>query len=52
MDKGLGDFIENKITKPTGIKKMVDMVSNGLNLPCGCETRKEALNRMLPFNKK
>ena len=50
-DRGLGDFIENKITRPTGIKAMVNMVSEGLNIPCGCEKRKEALNRMLPFNK-
>ena len=27
MDKGLGDFIENKITRPTGIKAAVNMLS-------------------------
>ena len=52
MDRGLGDFIENKITRPTGIKAAVDMLSNGINIPCGCESRKEALNRMIPFKRK
>jgi hypothetical protein len=33
--QGLGDSIE-KFTKATGIKKMVDTVSEGLNVPCGC----------------
>jgi hypothetical protein len=48
--KGLGDSIE-KFTKATGIKTVVDKMSEGLNIPCGCEKRKEALNRMLPYNK-
>lgn len=51
QERGLGDFIENRITRPTGLKAVVDAVSKGLNVPCGCEGRKEALNRMLPFNK-
>ena len=33
--KGLGDSIE-KFTKATGIKTVVDKVSEGLNIPCGC----------------
>ena len=45
--KGLGDTIE-KITKATGIKKVVDTMSQGLNIPCGCEQRKETLNKMFP----
>ncbi len=48
--QGLGDDIE-KFTKATGIKKMVDTVSKELNIPCGCESRKEILNKMFP-NKK
>jgi hypothetical protein len=36
----LGDSIE-KITKATGIKKVVDKVSKG---GCGCSARKEKLN--------
>jgi hypothetical protein len=45
--KGLGDKIES-FTKATGIKKIVDTVSQGLNIPCGCEQRKNALNKMFP----
>ena len=48
--KGLGDDIE-KITKATGIKSVVDKVSKGLNIPCGCEGRKEALNKLFPYKK-
>jgi len=36
--KGLGDPIE-KITTATGIKSVVDKVSEGLNIPCGCQKR-------------
>jgi len=45
--RGLGDDIE-KITKATGIKKLVDTVSQGLNIPCGCEQRKNSLNQIFP----
>ena len=45
--RGLGDDIE-KFTKATGIKKLVDTVSQGLNIPCGCEQRKTTLNKMFP----
>ena len=47
MNQGLGDKIES-FTKATGIKKMVDTVSQGLNIPCGCEHRKNMLNKMFP----
>ena len=46
--KGLGDDIEKYITKPLGIKKAVDTVSKAINKPCGCQERKEALNRWFP----
>jgi len=49
--KGLGDSIE-KITTKTGIKNMVDIVSKGLNIPCGCEGRKDALNKIFPYKNK
>lgn len=49
--KGLGDTV-HKITKATGIKTMVERVSEGLNIPCGCEARREALNRLVPYGKK
>ena len=50
-DKGLGDSI-HRFTKVTGIKSVVDRVSEGLNIPCGCEGRREALNIMFPYKKK
>tara|TARA_R110000851_G_scaffold169700_1_gene315865 strand:+ start:2777 stop:2932 length:156 start_codon:yes stop_codon:yes gene_type:complete len=48
--QGLGDTVE-KITKATGIKSLVDRVSEGLNIPCGCQQRKEKLNKILPYKK-
>ena len=48
--KGLGDSI-HKFTKATGIKSAVDRVSKGLNIPCGCEGRREAMNIMFPYKK-
>ena len=47
--KGLGDTIE-KITKATGIKKVVDTVSKVTGKDCGCDERKEKLNRLFPYN--
>ena len=47
--RGLGDDIE-RVTKATGIKKLVETVSQGLNVPCGCEGRKPFLNKMFPKN--
>lgn len=49
--KGLGDSIE-KITKATGVKTIVNKVSEGLNIPCGCAARKEKLNKMFPYKNK
>tara|TARA_R100001463_G_scaffold131387_1_gene191352 strand:- start:337 stop:510 length:174 start_codon:yes stop_codon:yes gene_type:complete len=48
--RGLGDSIY-KFTKTTGIKNVVDRVSQGLNIPCGCEGRRNALNNLVPYNK-
>lgn len=48
--KGLGDTIE-KITTATGIKKVVDTVSQMTGKPCGCKERKDTLNRVFPYNK-
>lgn len=41
--KGLGDTIE-KITKATGIKRVVDTVAKATGKDCGCAKRKAALN--------
>jgi hypothetical protein len=45
--KGLGDTIE-KITKATGIDKVAKAV---LGDDCGCDERKEKLNKMFPYAK-
>ena len=49
--KGLGDTIA-KITKTTGIKKVVDTVAKVTGKDCGCEKRQEGLNRLFPYNNK
>jgi|TARA_B100001248_G_C26956499_1_gene263983 hypothetical protein len=49
--KGLGDTIE-KITTKTGIKKVVKVVSKKLGVEdCGCDSRRDTLNRMFPYKK-
>ncbi|MEN9750925.1 MAG: hypothetical protein RIR23_1000 [Pseudomonadota bacterium] len=45
--KGLGDVVE-KVAKVTGIAAAVKSVA-GDN--CGCAARRDALNRVFPFNK-
>ena len=47
--RGLGDKIES-FTKTTGIKKVVDTMSQGLNISCGCAQRKKTLNKLFPGN--
>tara|TARA_R100000781_G_C4078468_1_gene126903 strand:+ start:95 stop:250 length:156 start_codon:yes stop_codon:yes gene_type:complete len=48
--KGLGDSIE-KITKLTGIEKVVKTVSKAVGKDCGCNDRKEFLNKKFPYKK-
>jgi hypothetical protein len=49
--KGLGDSIE-KITKLTGIKKLTQMATGALGKrDCGCNKRKQALNKAFPYKK-
>jgi hypothetical protein len=48
--KGLGDTIE-KFTKATGIKKIVDKASKLLDKDCGCDKRKDYLNKVVPYGK-
>ena len=48
--RGLGDTIE-KITTATGVKKVVDTVSKATGKDCGCNKRRDALNRMFPYQK-
>lgn len=47
--RGLGDAIE-AATKATGIKSVVNKVSRATGVDCGCNKRKEALNKLVPFN--
>jgi hypothetical protein len=49
--KGLGDTIE-KVTKVTGIKKVVEAVSAATGKDCGCGARRDALNRAFPYQDK
>ena len=49
QSEGLGDTIE-KITKATGIKKAVDYVFDKLGKDCGCEARKEKLNKLFRYD--
>lgn len=46
--KGLGDTIE-KITEATGVKKVVEAVSEATGIDCGCEGRKDLLNKLFPY---
>ena len=46
--KGLGDTVE-KITKATGIKQATDWIFDKIGKDCGCDTRKEKLNKMFPY---
>ena len=48
--KGLGDTIE-QITEATGIKKVVEMFSKATGIDCGCEERKEKLNKLFSYNR-
>jgi len=43
--KGLGDTIE-KITKATGIKKVVEFIAGE---DCGCDERKDKLNKLFDY---
>lgn len=45
--KGLGDTIE-KITEVTGIKSAVKFLAGA---DCGCNERKEFLNKLIPYRK-
>ena len=49
-DRGLGDTIA-KITKATGIKKVVDTAFGAFNKDCGCRERQSKLNKLFPYKK-
>ena len=52
--KGLGDSIE-KFTTTTGIKSFTQVLARngvfGKKKDCGCNKRKEALNKKFPYKK-
>jgi len=48
--KGLGDTVQ-KVTKATGIKKATDFIFDKLGMDCGCDKRKEKLNKLFPYKK-
>jgi len=48
--RGLGDSIE-KLTKATGIKAVVAKVAKATGKDCGCDARRDSLNRRFPFKK-
>ena len=45
--RGLGDQIHNAARK-TGVKTLVDQAAKITKKPCGCQGRREALNRKYP----
>jgi predicted Zn-ribbon and HTH transcriptional regulator len=47
ISQGLGDTIE-KITEATGIKALVKFIAGD---DCGCDERKEKLNKLFPYKK-
>lgn len=47
VSEGLGDTIQ-KITQATGIEKVVKFIAGD---DCGCDERKEKLNKLFPYNK-
>jgi hypothetical protein len=48
--QGLGDTIE-AFTTVTGIKKGVELLSIALDWDCGCDERKERLNKLWSYRK-
>ena len=48
--RGLGDTVA-KITKVTGVKKVVDTVFDAINKDCGCTERQSKLNKLFPYGK-
>tara|TARA_R100001377_G_scaffold84588_1_gene68488 strand:+ start:1579 stop:1824 length:246 start_codon:yes stop_codon:yes gene_type:complete len=50
QDRGLGDSIE-RITKITGVKSVIDAAARIWEKDCGCNERKELLNKWFPYTK-
>tara|TARA_R100001591_G_scaffold114885_1_gene129793 strand:- start:446 stop:613 length:168 start_codon:yes stop_codon:yes gene_type:complete len=48
--RGLGDTVE-KFTTATGIKRVVNNVSKVMKSDCGCNERRDTLNRVFPYKR-
>jgi len=46
--KGLGDVVE-AVTTITGVKAATKVLSKATGKDCGCDKRREALNKAIPF---
>ncbi len=46
---GLGDVVE-AVTTVTGIKAVTETAAKAFGKDCGCGKRKDALNKLVPFN--
>jgi hypothetical protein len=47
--RGLGDTIA-KITKATGLDQLATLYTKITGQPCGCASRQEVLNKLIPYN--
>ncbi len=48
--RGVGDTVA-KFTKATGIKYVVDKINEATNSDCGCDERRDTLNRVFPYKR-
>jgi len=46
--RGFGDTVE-AITRATGIKRVVEKINEVTGKDCGCEKRKDTLNKKFPY---
>ena len=49
--KGFGDTVE-KLAKVTGLNKVSEAVSKVTGKDCGCNKRKDTLNKLFPYKNK
>ena len=48
--RGLGDTIE-KFTRATGIKSVVNKIAKATGKDCGCDDKRDSLNRKFPYKR-
>lgn len=51
ISRGLGDTVA-KITHATGLDKLSELYTNITGRDCGCASRQEALNKLVPYGVK